>query len=1159
MAHIEIRLLGPFEVRSDGAPVTGFETDSARGLLARLAAEPGMAHPRPVLAEMLWPDRPPGGARANLRHVLSVLRRVLGDTAASAPVVSADRSWVSLDPGADVWVDVVEFERLASTAPDQDGAEEAWRRAVELWRGPFLEGLELRAGAAWDEWSVVTSERLRRRLATALGHLADRLERAGEPTEAALVARRLTEVDPWDERAHRQLLRVLAGSGGRAQALAAHEAFERRLADELGTAPTSETLALVDRIRADEQSGDDRADEIAYPSFLRHAAARPRAPFAGRERELTELHRELDAAVAGHGRIVFIAGEAGSGKTTLADELVRRATGHPDLLVARGRCNAIGGLGDPYLPFREVLELLCGDVESSLASGTLTREHATRLWETIPRTVRLLTEAGPDLIDVMVDGPRLAERVGEAVPGARWLPDLVDRLDRLRHRELRRPQPALFDEYTAVLQRLAVSHPLLVVVDDLQWADQGSIALLWHLARRLDGMRVLLVALYRPEEVVPAADGTRALHAVLSELQAADGGAVVRPVNDRAFVDELLDLEPNGLDRAFRDRLFSYTAGHPLFTVEMVRGMKERTEVRRDRAGVWRVAASLDWERLPDRVEAAIAQRLGRLPEELRRDLDMGSVQGPEFLDEVVAAVRGEPATLARLAASGSPARGITEDAGASRIGGRLVARHRFRHVLFQRYLYDHLGDAARLRSHEATARALLELYGADPDLPVVQLAHHFDAAGLVEPAIDHLQRAGQRAIEMSGTEEAIHLLERALGLLSTRPDTAGRDERELALLVALSGPVMAAEGYGAPEAERIGVRVLELCDRLEPSSTTAMARLGMASVLSVRAEYRRSVAVSRTALATSEELDDDALRAMSHWHLGHSLLFMGELSAAHESFRRVEDRYDPVEHAWLTHVLGGAPGPQALAWDSLLLATQGHLDRARRVGERAIAAAREIGHPFTLCHALAAAGAVRPLTCGQHDEVGPVIDEVEAIARAEHFPFYAVAADLYRGQVVGHQGDPAAGRDIIRTGLDAWRAMGIEAYRAHWICDLAEFEAATGHPARALELLDDALRQVAATGERFLEGDLLLQRGRLLMGSDRAGAVGALEGARRSARAMGHRLGELRALTALAELHLEGGDRARATALLAPAYASFDEGLGTPHLVAARRVLDRA
>jgi len=1162
VAHLEICLLGPFATVLDGDLVTEFESDSTRAVLAYLASEPGRLRPRAVVAELLWPERREGAALSNLRHVLSVLRKALGESEAEPRVLQSDRNSLSLASSPDVWVDLVEFERLAATSADEEGAVEAWEQAVGLWRGALLEDIQLRAGAEWDEWLVVTAERTRRQLAGVLRSLAVHHERAGDWERALSFAGRLTEVDPWDERAHRQRMRLLARIGESARALSLFSELQERLDTELGSEPAVETTVLADQIRAGDLSGAVPEIEICYPHFLTEVQSDVAAPlFVGRERELGFLRSHLDAALDGRGHVVLVAGEAGSGKTMLSAEFRNLATAVPDVLAVQGRCNAFAGLGDPYLPFREILGALTGDVEPLYRAGATNREQATRLWEAIPHSARLVYERGPSLLSVMVSGAPLVERVEQAMPGAEWLDGLRMNAEAM----VRRPpvperlQPALFDEYTAVLEGLAPTHPLLLIVDDLQWSDLGSIALLWHLARRLEGQRILLLGLYRPEEIADVASETHPLEPVLHELRAATPDCSIELGPDRGFIDALVDSEPNLLNTEFRDRLFACTGGHPLFTVEMVRDMQERAEIRRSQAGAWRARESLDWDRLPTRVESVIAQRIARLPSDLQADLTVAAVQGEEFVAEAVAAVREDQDAPARLSMESTSPHRLIEPSGVSRVDGRLVARHRFRHILFQRYLYGLLGEAERARLHESTGRAIEEVFRGHAEPPVVDLAHHFDEAGLAESAIPYLQLAGQRAFRMSANEEAIRHLQRAIELLVDLPESPQRDNLELGLRVALAASVMAVRGYTAPELERSGQRIRELCDRLEPSPMTALALSTVSHFSTIRAAHADALRLTREVLAIAEDLDDSGLTILGHYTTGYEETWQGELSSGHQHLETAHRDHDPEQHGWLVYALGLAVGPEALVWDAFNMAHRGYPDRAIRLAEQGIALARSIGHPFSLCHAVGIGGVLVRFILGEFEDSLRRNVEFAEVAGAEHFEFWTIAADIYRGTALANLGDPGAGLTLVQQGFDDWNAMGVGAFRGYWRSVMAGIEQLRGRSERGLEIVESELGPAAESLEGLCYAHLHVRRSSLMkeLGEPKA-AIDAAEQAVDVAREIGARLLELRAATDLATAHIAAGGVGDAEEALMPIYSWFTEGLDTPYLVAARRVLER-
>jgi predicted ATPase len=245
---------------------------------------------------------------------------------------------------------------------------------------------------------------------------------------------------------------------------------------------------------------------LAAPAFLDEELPVEQPLFVAREQELAQLDLHLSGALTGQGRVVFVTGDAGSGKTALAQEFARRAQEkHADLVSAAGHGNAQTGVGDPYLPFREILGLLTGDVQAQWAAGAMTREQARRLWQTLPTTAQALVEDGPDLIDTFVPRRRLLKRATTRASGKpAWLARLEPRRGSRPDAEpgvAGTPQRDLFEQYTRVLQVVAQRGPLLLVVDDLQWADLGSISLLFHLGRQLTGCRILIVGAFRPEEV----------------------------------------------------------------------------------------------------------------------------------------------------------------------------------------------------------------------------------------------------------------------------------------------------------------------------------------------------------------------------------------------------------------------------------------------------------------------------------------------------------------------------------------------------------------------------------------------------------------------------------------------------------------------------------
>ena len=310
------------------------------------------------------------------------------------------------------------------------------------------------------------------------------------------------------------------------------------------------------------------------------------------------------------------------------------------------------------------------------------------------------------------------------------------------------------------MRAIARRRPLLLTLDDLQWADGGSVGLLFHLGRSLAGSRVLVVGAYRPTDIAQGRGGERhPLEPVINEfkLQWGDIEVDLREAEGERFVAAYLDTEPNRLGEAFRTTLFRQTAGLPLATVELVREMQARGGLVRDGAGYWTEGPKLDWSALPVRVEAMIADRIARLDERARRALQVASVEGETFTAEVIARVVGvgEQDVVRLLSEELDRGHRLVKAEGIRHLNGRQLSIYRFRHILFQKYLYTSLDAVERSRLHDAVGAALETFYAARTDQIVVELAHHFAASGATDQAATFLKRAGDRASALAAYQEA--------------------------------------------------------------------------------------------------------------------------------------------------------------------------------------------------------------------------------------------------------------------------------------------------------------------------------------------------------------------------------------------------------------------
>jgi len=784
VAHLDIRLLGSFQVTADGEAITEFESDKVRALLAYLSVESDQPIQREFLAEMLWPDRPEGSARSNLRHALVCLRRAIGDYRAEPPYLLISRQTVQFNCASDIWVDVADL--IAFEMIDINCAEDILRleELSKLLRGDFLEGLSLIDSVAFEEWVLLEREHFRRHALNILHYLSDYYEMRGDYDRALTFAKRQVVLEPWYEEAHSQLMRLLALNGQRSAALAQYKTCRRLLSQELSVEPTADTVQLYERIR------DNRLDIYVFPhahtpAYLHESKTvmGERIVFVARERQIEKLDAHLNRAVKGESQFVFVTGGAGEGKTALVQGFARFAQERfGELIVVSGNCTAYTGIGDPYLPFREILEMLAGNVEDKWRAGSLTSEHALRLWDLLPVTASALNEDGPDLINSFVSGTALISRLAicsHHLPS--WLHQLRELVIMKRVGQGRQDfqKKDLFEQYTNVLRRLSQQTSLLLILDDLQWADMGSLYLLFHLGRQLDKERIMILCAYRPEELELGRDGERhPLEKVLAEFKRQFGNIwidlnKVEDIERGDFVNAFLDTEPNRLAASFRKDLTRHTDGNPLFTIELLKDMQERGDLMKDTQERWTAKTEFKIKELPSKIEGVIEERISRLGNELRQALIIASVEGERFFAQAISQVMcvDEGEILRCLSEELEKRHHLIREIGQRQVGSHSLSHFRFNHSMFQHFLYNAISAGERRLLHGKIASALEELYKGYTEEIDVYLARHFTEAENGKKAIPYLLHSGDRARASYAHEEAIDHYIHALAFLKERGD----------------------------------------------------------------------------------------------------------------------------------------------------------------------------------------------------------------------------------------------------------------------------------------------------------------------------------------------------------------------------------------------------
>jgi len=677
--------------------------------------------------------------------------------------------------------------------------------------------------------------------------------------------------------------------------------------------------------------------------------------FVGRDLELQALQQFLERAAAGKTQIAFVAGEAGAGKSALVAEFVRRAQAADQKIVAAiGECNAQTGAGDAYLPFRQVLTVLTGAQDEKETGNAVNAANAARLKEFVHISAQTLLDVGPDLVGIFVPGATLfAKLVTRAATNTKLASKLAERMGKSgKDAASAAPDPNLnqekiFQQYAAVMQALSREHTLVLILDDLQWADGASLNLLFYLARQLKESRVLLLGTYRPDDVALGRGGERhPLEPILNELKRYYGEITVdlgaaQATEGRAFVNALVDAEPNRLDKTFRNELFARTEGNPLFTVELLRTLQERGNLIQDADGKWVASATLNWEELPARVEGVIQERIARLDDNLRETLNIGSVIGYEFAAQVIARVQQvqERELLKNLTRELEKRYRLVLEQGEIKVGKQFLTRYRFIHALFQQFLYSELGGGERRVMHGEVAEALEQLYAEHTDEIVVELARHYQEAGDDEKGATYLLRAGDAAKRAFANLEARAFYIRALEALARLSDTADIRRRRVDTLLKLVAVALRSDG---PDVNLARLKEAESLLQALPSAEGDRERLAYIQYWTGHAYLHRgqpeeAIRYLRQVLAAAQEgVGGPELLALPASIIGRALWLKGQFPEAEAMLAQAIEPLAMTAN-WHEWILAASVHAECLAM-------LGQVKSAFEEGERVLSKAEETG-----------------------------------------------------------------------------------------------------------------------------------------------------------------------------------------------------------------------
>jgi DNA-binding SARP family transcriptional activator/tetratricopeptide (TPR) repeat protein len=877
---------------------------------------------------------------------------------------------------------------------EQALAEGRLGAAVKTYGGDLLEGRD-------EDWLLDERERLAGLHLEALERLARHHEHSRRWPDAIRCAERLVARDPLREESHRLLMQLCHGSGDRARAVRAYHVCATTLERELGIEPSSETRALYESLVAAAAVG-------ATPVSSARGNAPDTPPFVGRGGEHARLTAAWSDAASGRAQLVLVTGEAGVGKTRLVDEL-------------RAQAGAV------------TVEARAYPTEGPVAFGV-----ATAWLRCDPVAARLSRLERPHLTELA----RLLPELAAQVPPPEPLPEA----------ELRR---RLLDAIGRAL--LAAGVPLLLIMDDAQWADPQSLHVVNHLVRATPSPRMLVAATARREELEedhPLVGLTTALQA-LGRSGEIELGRLDR--KETALLAERITGAP--LDAAALERLCADSEGNPLFVVEALRP---------------------DAPASAPKVQAVIAGRLARLSQPAAAVVGVAAAIGREFTADVLAAATGLHEAAFVVALDELWRRGIVRAHGPN--------AYDFSHGRIRDAAYGALSPPRRRHVHLAIARALEEREG----VAAAALAVHYERAGAAAEAVHWQEGAAEAAQWLHAHADAVRALERALALSEDLPPGPETARLQLRLLTALPAPLLALEGYGSGRIEEVHERALRLAAQLgsEPEPPLVWS-LAMAAL--TRGEWGSARVFGERLHARAERDGDQVLGVESDYVRAIAHYWQGLLEQARDHFEAAMRHFNPARRR--AHVLRYGQDPELIVRLRLAhtLWLLGRPEEADRQRDLALAAARESTHPYSRATVWVWA-AILALDRGDAGQLRRRVQQLDARAAADAPAQVLLPAELFAGHLDVLEGRTAEGLARVRAAREELVSGPAPAPGLPGVATrlLLEGYALAGEPEAGLALADVALAM--GRGAQLWEAEIRRLRATFLAALGAPGAEVAAE-----------------------------------------------------------------
>jgi predicted ATPase len=859
--------------------------------------------------------------------------------------------------------------------------------------------------------------------------------------------------------------------------------------------------------------------ESGAQSRLEVAAATSLTPLMGRTSEVTLLLEHWVQSKDGLGQVVLLGGEAGIGKSRLV-EVLRECVEREGCLRLTFRCSPYHTSSALYPVLEHVQRLLQFRQDDAPEAKLVKLERALKPY-------RLPLEEMAPLLAAWLSLPH---------------PEPYPPLQMDPQRQRQKTQGALVAWLLAEAER----QPVLVVWEDLHWADPSTLEYLSHVMDQAPMARLLILLTFRPEFRPPWPLRSHQTQLTLNRLT-------------RPQVEEMVRLVAGGtpLPAAVVQQIVAQTDGVPLYVEEVTKLVLESGLVQ-EHEGRYELTGTLPTPAIPLTLRDSLMARLDRLAT-AKAVAQLGATLGRTFTYDLLHTVSSlDDTTLQR------EFRRLVDAELLYQRGQPPQATYMFKHALIQDAAYQSLLKSTRQQYHQRIAQALAEHFPEVVETQPELLAHHYTEAGLAEQAVEYWQRAGERAIERSANLEAIAHITKGLEVLRTLPDAPEQSQQELAMQTCLGPALMATKGFAAPEVEHVYTRARALCQQVGDSSQLFSVLWGLHRFYLLGANIRTAHELGEQLLSLAQHTQSPAFLLEAYRALGATLFWRGAFVQARAHFEQGSALYSPARDQAHALLYGSDPGVHCLAYTAWTLWLLGYPDQALRRSHAALTLARQVSHPFSLAVALHWCTVTHQLR-REKEATQEQAEAGIALASEQEFAFFLSAETVLRGWALGEQGRWPAGIAQMYRGMAAWQATGSKVGRPYFLALLAEACGQMGQTQEGLTPLAQALELAHASGEGFWEAELYRLKGELLLPSSRVPSLEsevqeeaeecfrqALDIARRQqAKSL-----ELRAAMSLSRQWQRQGKRAAARELLAEVYGWFTEGFDTADLQEAKMLL---